>query len=146
MQSLTFEEIVTRILKHDARYAREAYDFVREALDATQRKIHKEPRGSRLPEHRHVTGQQLLAGIRDYALRHFGPMTLFVFYEWGVRRCEDFGEIVFNLVDHGNGMFGKTEEDSRDDFKNGYSFQAAFRKPFQPSRRSAKVVKELREA
>src|SRR2546422_8271263 len=47
-------------------------------------------------EVRHVSGQELLDGIREYALQLFGPMTLTVLEEWGIKRCEDFGEIVFN--------------------------------------------------
>ena len=33
--------------------------------------------------------------------------------QWGVNACEDFGEIVFNLVEHG--VFGKTETDQKQD-------------------------------
>ena len=78
----------------------------------------------------HVSGQQLLEGIRAHALEQFGPLTLMVLEEWGVRRCEDFGELVFNMVE--NSLLGKTENDSRDDFKGGYDFNEAFRRPFLP--------------
>jgi uncharacterized repeat protein (TIGR04138 family) len=84
---------------------------------------------------RHVSGQELLGGIRDYALAQFGPMTQMVFEEWGIKRCEDFGEIVFNMVEIG--LLGKTEKDSREDFANGYDFDDAFRKPFRPASRIA---------
>jgi len=57
-------------------------------------------------------------------------MALMVLNEWGVTRGEDFGEIVFNMVD--TGLLGKTEKDSRDDFKGGYDFNEAFRQPFLP--------------
>ena len=80
---------------------------------------------------RHVSGQELLAGIRAYALDQYGPMTLTVLSEWGVRGCEDFGELVFNMVE--NNLLAKTKDDSRDDFKNGYTFEEAFRKPFLPA-------------
>ena len=133
MHTVDFQEVIEKIVARDPRYAREAYHFVREALDYTQKQIHKEARVRKSRQDRHVSGQQLLEGLRDYGLRLFGPLTLFVLNEWGLRRCEDFGEIVFNLVDHGNGMFGKTEEDSRDDFKGGYDFDTAFRRPFLPA-------------
>ena len=84
---------------------------------------------------RHVTGQQLLAGIRQHALAQFGPMAATVLNEWGVHRCEDFGEIVFNLVE--NGVLAKTEQDSRADFQGGYDFDEAFRKPFLPGNAEA---------
>jgi uncharacterized repeat protein (TIGR04138 family) len=126
MQELTFESTLALILAKDPRYQRDAYLFVKDALDHTQKIVGKESR-----EVRHVTGQELLEGIRGYALTQFGPMTDMVFAEWGVTRCEDFGEIVFNMVDIG--LLGKTEEDSRADFQNGYRFHDAFRKPFLPS-------------
>jgi len=53
-----------------------------------------------------------------------------VLNEWGVHRCEDFGEIVFNMVEHD--LLAKTSEDSRENFKGGYDFEEAFRKPFLP--------------
>ena len=119
--------------KKDPRYAREAYFFVREALDHTQKTIGKDNRGVI----RHVSGQELLAGIRDYALSQFGPMAMMVLEEWGVRTCEDFGEIVFNMVEFG--VLAKTDKDTRADFAGGYEFHEAFRKPFLPSQRLAKA-------
>ena len=126
MQEINFDEAVEQILAKDLRYHREAYAFVREALDYTQKLIGKETRG----QIRHVSGQKLLDGIRQFALQQFGPMTMTVFEEWGVRNCHDFGEIVFNMVEIG--LLAKTEKDSRDDFQNGYDFTDAFRKPFWP--------------
>lgn len=150
MQKATFEELLERVLQRDVRYARDAYLFVREALDHTQTMLAKapdQPRSSRAgadadePAVRHVSGQELLAGIREYALKEFGPMVPTVLEEWGIRQCEDFGEIVFNMVEVG--LLAKTEKDSREDFKGGYSFEEAFRKPFLPeSKSSAEQVKQ----
>lgn len=127
MQELTFETTLGLILTKDPRYQRDAYLFVKDALDYTQKLVVKENKG----ELRHVSGQELLSGIRDYALTQFGPMTNMVFEEWGIKRCEDFGEIVFNMVEIG--LLGKTDKDSREDFANGYDFDDAFRKPFLPA-------------
>jgi uncharacterized repeat protein (TIGR04138 family) len=142
MQEVSFEQALEQIRARDPRYARDAYLFVREALDHTQKRALKslrESRGSRetksaeeLPV-RHVSGQELLEGIRVYALDQFGPMVPTVFEEWGIHACADFGEIVFNMVEIG--LLAKTEQDSRDDFKNGYTFDDAFRKPFLPERK-----------
>jgi uncharacterized repeat protein (TIGR04138 family) len=129
MQEINFDEAVEQILIKDLRYHRDAYTFVREALDYTQKLIGKETRG----QIRHVSGQKLLDGIRQFALQQFGPMTMTVFEEWGVRNCRDFGEIVFNMVEIG--LLAKTDKDSRDDFQNGYDFTDAFRKPFWPSQK-----------
>jgi uncharacterized repeat protein (TIGR04138 family) len=126
MQEINFDEAVELIFARDSRYPREAYVFVREALDYTQKLVGKETRGAI----RHVSGQELLEGIRKFALNQFGPMTTTVFEEWNIRHCRDFGEIVFNMVEIG--LLAKTEKDTRDDFQNGYDFTDAFRKPFRP--------------
>ena len=131
MQEVNFEEVLEQILARDPRYHRDAYLFVREALDFTQKQVVKESSG----QLRHVTGQELLDGVRQYALSQFGPMTITVFEEWGLRRCRDFGEIVFNMVE--TGLLSKTESDSREDFDAGYDFHDAFRKPFLPASKSA---------
>jgi uncharacterized repeat protein (TIGR04138 family) len=139
MQEINFDEAVELILVRDARYTREAYTFVREALDFTQKLIVKEKR-SRI---RHVSGQELLDGIRQFALQQFGPMTVTVLAEWGIRSCKDFGEIVFNMVE--TGLLAKTDRDSRDDFQNGYDFTDAFRKPFWPAQKSNPETKPVVE-
>ena len=81
-------------------------------------------------QEQHVTGQELLAGIRELALESFGPMTVTVFEEWGVHSGVDFGEMVFIMVE--NRLLKNTEKDSRADFEHGYDFHEAFRKPFLP--------------
>ena len=126
MQEINFDESVDLIIAKDKRFARDAYTFVREALDFTQKLAVKEARGAI----RHVSGQELLAGIRQFALEQFGPMAATVFEEWGVKSCRDFGEIVFNMVEIG--LLAKTDKDTRDDFQNGYDFTDAFQKPFWP--------------
>lgn len=132
MHAVNFDEAIDQIAERDRRFHRDAYVFLREALDHT----HKLGGKLKKDEIRHVSGQELLSGIRDYALRQFGPMSITVLDEWGVRRCEDFGEIVFNMVE--TGLLAKTEKDSRDDFKNGYPFHEAFREPFLPRRKPGK--------
>jgi len=126
MHEVSFEEALLKIRAKDPRYDRDAYLFVREALDHTQKTIGKDTRG----RIRHISGQELLAGIREYALQQFGPMTKTVLEEWGVRCCADFGEIVFNMVEVS--WLAKTEKDRRADFQDGYDFEEAFRKPFLP--------------
>jgi uncharacterized repeat protein (TIGR04138 family) len=131
MHGINFDEELEKIVAKDPRYTREAYLFVREALDHTQKMIGK-PAKDDAP--RHVSGQQLLEGIRDYALQQYGPMTLMLLGEWGIHRCEDFGELVFNMVE--NSLLAKTDQDSRNDFKGGYDFADAFCKPFVPKESS----------
>ena len=125
MQKRDFAEALDLISSHDSRYARDAYFFLRDALDYTIKLRKKRNDGSS-----HVTGPQLLEGIRLYALKEFGPMVPTVFQYWGVARCEDFGEMVFNLIRVG--IFGKTDQDTIDDFKGGYTFHQAFVAPYVP--------------
>jgi uncharacterized repeat protein (TIGR04138 family) len=138
MQEVSFEEALAEIQAKDPRYHREAYLFLREALDHTQKIIAKEARG----RIRHVTGQELLSGIRDFALQQFGPMAKTLLEEWGVRCCGDFGEIVFNMVEVG--WLAKTEKDSRADFQDGYDFDDAFVKPFLPQGKQTVPAREAK--
>jgi len=97
MHQVSFEDALELIRSRDSRYHREAYLFVREALEYTQKTTGRDKRG----RIRHVTGQELLGGIRDFTLEQFGPMAMTVLEEWGIHQCEDFGEIVFNMVEMG---------------------------------------------
>src|SRR5579859_7329677 len=97
MQEVSFEDALEIITLKDPRYPREAYLFVREALDHTQRLLAREKQGGI----RHVSGQELLGGIKDYASTQFGPMAMMVLQEWGIHSCQDFGELVFNMVETG---------------------------------------------
>jgi uncharacterized repeat protein (TIGR04138 family) len=128
MQKIGFAEALDSIVASDPRYQRDAYVFLRDALDFTT-KQQKKVKGVSV---RHVTGPELLDGVRRYALKEFGPMVMTVFENWGIRSCEDIGNIVFNLI--GAGVFGKTEEDSIEHFKNVYDFEEAFVKPFAPEK------------
>jgi len=128
MQKIGFAEALDSIVANDPRYQRDAYIFLRDALYYTT-KQQKKTKGASV---RHVAGPELLEGVRQYALKEFGPMVMTVLSYWGIRSCEDVGHMVFNLI--GAGIFGKTEEDSIDDFKNVFDFQEAFVKPFEPAK------------
>ncbi len=82
-----------------------------------------------MEEERHVTGQELSEGVKQYAMKKFGYMTRVVLEQWGITKSDDFGEIVFNLVD--SGLMGKTEKDSLDDFKDLYDFYTEFDEKFR---------------
>jgi uncharacterized repeat protein (TIGR04138 family) len=128
MQKIGFAEALESIVASDPRYTRDAYVFLRDALDFTT-KQQKKLRGTTV---RHVAGPELLDGVRQYALKEFGPMVVTVFSSWGINCCEDIGHMVFNLI--GAGIFGKTDEDSIEDFKSVYTFADAFVKPFAPAK------------
>jgi uncharacterized repeat protein (TIGR04138 family) len=128
MQKIGFAEALESLVVNDSRYHRDGYIFLRDALDFTT-KQQKKIKGVSV---RHVTGPELLDGVRRYALKEFGPMVMTVFESWGIHSCEDIGHMVFNLI--GAGVFGKTEEDSIEDFKNVYDFEEAFVRPFAPAK------------
>jgi uncharacterized repeat protein (TIGR04138 family) len=122
----TFHAGLAEVVRRDPRYAYEAYEFLYEALNHTQKMLGRLPvpeqaQGAE-PQH-HVSGQELLAGARDLALREFGLMARTVFHLWGIQRTDDFGEIVFNLVEAG--LMNKTDEDTRQDFHNVYDLDQA---------------------
>src|SRR6201982_105221 len=137
MQKIGFAEALDSIVANEPRYEREGYAFLRDALDFTT-KQQKKIKGVSV---RHVTGPELLDGVRQYALREFGPMVMTVFDNWGIHSCEDIGNMVFNLI--GAGIFGKTEEDSIEHFKNVYHFEEAFINPYAPAKPAAKARTEL---
>lgn len=136
MQDPDFAEIVGLICKEDPRFDRRAYDFIRLGLDHTVKEA-KKSAASRTGRSRHVSGQELLEGLRVYALDQYGPLAKTVLNSWGIQRCSDFGELVFNLIEYN--VFSKTDTDRREDFANLYTFEEAFVKPFLPVKPSPKA-------
>jgi uncharacterized repeat protein (TIGR04138 family) len=126
MAEMDFNETVRTICSKDRRYPPEAYVFVREALDYTTKALNKPSENQK----KHVTGAELLNGIREFSLQELGPMAITAFKIWGIGKTEDFGEIVFNMVE--SGLLGKTDTDKRDDFAKGYDFFNNFVKPYTP--------------
>ncbi len=112
-------EKIDEILKKDNRYRAEAYFFLLAALEYSLEKL-----GMR----RHLTGKELLDGIKEFAIRQYGPMTKTVFESWGVKATDDFGEIVFNMVEVG--VLSRTEQDTKEDFHGVYDFEEVFVKQY----------------
>ncbi|MBI3817870.1 MAG: hypothetical protein HY286_04205 [Planctomycetes bacterium] len=125
-ESPDIEVIVRQVSEKDGRFAPGAYHFLLEALEYTMRLHGREKKEG--PE-RHVGGVELLEGIRRFALHQFGPLAPVVFEHWGVRRTEDFGAMVFRLVDAGH--LSRQDSDSMHDFADGYDFQDAFVKNYK---------------
>lgn len=132
MHDGAFTETIMEICRKDQRFDPDAYVFIREALDYTAGMLDKPKKQGR----RHVSGGELLEGIRLYALHTYGPMTLRVLRAWGIEKTEDMGDIVFNMVE--SGILGSTKEDRREDFAGGYDFKKAFEDPFLPRNTSPK--------
>lgn len=106
---------ITEIVRRDGRYSYEAYEFMFEALAHTQQMVGRVPIGGEAPgEAHHVSGKEILEGAVDLAREEFGFMARTVFRQWGLRRTDDLGELVFNLIEAG--LLSKTDTDSRADF------------------------------
>ena len=121
-----FTTTVAGIRERDARYHRDAFFFLREALTFTSKMFEKPEKGPG----RHVSSKELQDGLRQFAINEYGPLAKKVLNSWGIHSTEDFGEIVFLLVD--SGVLGKTSDDSKTHFTEGYDFEEAFVKPFLP--------------
>lgn len=124
MKREEFTRKVRELVKEDSRYKVPAYHFVADAVSRTA----KEVRHASTESGRHITGRELLEGIRRSALDKFGALALDVLEDWGVKRTEDFGHIVFRMVD--KGLLGSSSRDTPADFANGYDFRETFLKPF----------------
>lgn len=128
------QELLTELCQTDQRYPFEAYDFVFSALGylqdemAKQGKFKCESKGEDKPEPRHVTGQQLAEGCRDYALQEYGLLAGAVLRNWNIHTTNDIGELVYNLISIN--LLSKTDTDSREDFNNVYDMKTAFSKGF----------------
>ena len=130
MSEKNFPDVIKEIQAKDSRYAKGAYYFIREALDHTLKSLDKNTRKNK----GHVSGGELLEGIRVYAIDRFGPMSKTLLNHWNIKTCKDFGEIVFMLVEYG--ILGRTDNDSIKDFENGYEFTDAFEVPFMPGNKT----------
>jgi uncharacterized repeat protein (TIGR04138 family) len=112
------------VARRDPRYPIEAYEFVLDALEHSQKMLQRRPpeEGAGGAEH-HVSGRELLEGVRDLARQEFGLMARVVFRLWGIDQTDDVGEIVFNLIDAK--LLAKTETDRRADFHQVYDLDTA---------------------
>jgi uncharacterized repeat protein (TIGR04138 family) len=141
---------LAQLLQRDRRYPLDAYLFILEALSFAQESLGmgqeppaeelesagvaeeepvgrgkpKPPRPRRRRSERHLTGQQLCEAARHYALQQYGYLARTVLASWGVTRTDDFGELVFNMIEIG--QMRKTRKDKREDFHDVYDFREAF--------------------
>ena len=122
------------------KYPIDAFLFVQRGLDFTVTRLHgkdaqNKPQGNadackadaaskaELPS-RHVSGQQLCRGLRDFAIEQYGLMAQAVLRRWKITSSEDFGAIVFAMVKAK--LMRKTEHDRLEDFNDVFDFSEAF--------------------
>lgn len=113
----------SKVLSAAGPYPLEAFNFVREGLSFTVERMHQNVES--VPEDaRHISGQQLCLGLRDYAIEQYGLLAPMVLAHWHINRTDDFGRIVFAMIDFG--LMSKTSQDTIDDFRGVYDFGEAF--------------------
>ncbi|MFK7850738.1 MAG: Minf_1886 family protein [Akkermansiaceae bacterium] len=134
MQPIQFEESVISILKRDSQYDGQAYFFLKDALDFTLKRLMEEESG----RNRHVSGEELLKGFRDYALEQFGPMAATLMEEWGITQCSDVGNMVFRLIEEQ--VFGRQDSDTREDFEGSFDLLTSLRQPFLSKARKRELI------
>jgi uncharacterized repeat protein (TIGR04138 family) len=110
-----FWKLVEDICSRDKRYKPDAYEFVLQGLSFTQNKFKRQA---------HVSGRELACGLRDFAINQYGALARSVLSHWGINQTQDFGNIVFNMIE--KKLLSRTEQDCLDDFNAVYDFNAAF--------------------
>ena len=126
MKDEKFTSAVEQIVRYDTRYAVEAYSFISDAVLYTTRKKEAESRMQK----RHISGKELLQGIKEFAVEQFGPIAPEVLRYWGLNNSLAIGNVVFNMVN--KKLLGKSQEDTIDDFRVEFDFDSEFAKPFLP--------------
>jgi len=109
------EDVLARIRARGGAYHERAYLFMLATVEFIQ---------TRLPVRRHVNGQELAWACRGLAREQFGLLAPHLLEHWGVTRTEDFGRIVFSLVEVG--LLVTQPGDREQDFADVYDFGEAF--------------------
>ncbi len=106
---------LAQLQERNPRFHRLAYIFLIDALHAVI---------AGMDERRHISGQELVEGVRGLAMERFGPLARTVLEYWGISTTDDLGEIVFALVDIG--VLVKQENDRPEDFEDLFDFEEVF--------------------
>jgi uncharacterized repeat protein (TIGR04138 family) len=109
------DDVIARIRARGGQYHERGYLFVLATIEYLQ---------LRLDARRHVSGAELAWACRDFAREQFGLLAPHVLAHWRITRTEDFGRIVFTLVEVG--LLVTQPGDQEDDFEKVYDFADAF--------------------
>lgn len=124
------DQKILELLREDSRYAYEAYDFVCDGVGFTQEQLGRTPQEEDDPEtDYHITGAELVQGCCELAVLEFGMMAPIVFKQWGIRKTDDFGEIVFNLIKIER--LSKSDNDEPEDFHDLFDLEQALTEGFE---------------
>ncbi len=108
-------DLVDRIRGLSGEYDERAYLFVLAALEYSQQ---------RRPVRGHIPGSELAWACRDFAIEQYGLLARSVLSYWGVTSTEDFGRIVFGLIEAD--LLIQHPTDKIEDFSAVFDFVTAF--------------------
>jgi uncharacterized repeat protein (TIGR04138 family) len=131
----TTRKTLEQVVHECGRYPIEAFEFVRHGLTYTVEQIHGDRKATKADRDEeksfHVSGQQLSWGLRNYAVHRYGILAATVLSHWNITRTNDFGKIVFAMVE--SKLMAKTDDDDIRDFYNVFDFKTAFNPPARPA-------------
>lgn len=132
------DQKIFELSREDTRYAYEAYEFVQEAVPFTQELLDRMPAEDDDPDtDYHVSGDELVRGACELAVREFGMMAPVVFRRWGLTKTDDFGNIVFALI--GIERLAKSDRDDPDDFHDLFDLDKVLTEGFALTTRTPNV-------
>jgi uncharacterized repeat protein (TIGR04138 family) len=124
------DQKILELTRADPRYSYEAYEFVCDAVGFTQDRLGRMDVEAGEDEN-HVSGEELLRGACAMAVRDFGLMAGVVFKRWGILTTDDFGAMVFKLIEAGR--LSRSDEDDPDDFHEVFDLDKALTEGFELS-------------
>ncbi len=127
--SMTNQDIDSKfraLARNERRFRPGAYHFILDSLDYVSQYLGKN-RKSGLS--RHVSVEEFLEGIREYALDEYGPLARVVLEYLGIYSTEDIGDLVFQLVELG--YLNRQDTEQKEDFSNGFDFKEVFEENFK---------------
>jgi uncharacterized repeat protein (TIGR04138 family) len=127
MTNARLKKRIEDLAANDERYRPDAYLFILDALDFISSRLGKSEMAGC---DRHVSVDELLEGVKAFALDQFGPLARMVLEHFGIFSTEDVGEIVFNMVEAE--LLNSQDTDTREDFANGYDFKEVFEERYSP--------------
>ncbi len=133
-----FKTTVDKIVTKDGRYDAMAYELIGDAVNYTAKRLKKDKADIKS---RHISCQDLLKGIGEYAIQQYGPMAGDIFASWGLNSSMAIGNVVFNMID--KELLRASEKDSLEQFSYGPTFHEIFRKPFLPTKKIVPPVIDL---
>jgi uncharacterized repeat protein (TIGR04138 family) len=120
----SYEEVLNQVVEAEKDFPVDAYHFVQSGLQYAAQLVHG-PHDEKQPDqNRHVSGQELAMGLRDYAIELYGPLARTVLRHWNIRSTFDFGRIVYAMINAG--LLQKQESDEIDDFRDVFDFRTEF--------------------